>query len=473
VILLLGAAISAAVLHGTFANEVARVAAIGVGISLAIAIALDARRGIRNLIRADLLAIVAYYFLTLFEFLFPQPNFNTLVSTESAHRGVFIVLVGLCGLVIGRHLLRPKRQPFARLLTQEFPTSWFVTVFWASAAIGYAHMLLAVNFNVLEMIDAFMGPRFSQPWSRGKFGDWKALFYELGMLIQLLPPIAGIVLARRHRYSALQLLPLVAVFLFTLFYGFTTGTRNVFLSYLVTFMIGFSFALPPSRHRELYFVSAVCAGLTLFATFFMLQFRTVGLKAYLEDSYVPPDTQERTLYVDYNLYAVCKLAEVFPARSDFVGFEIPYNALVRPIPRAIWPGKPEGLSTSIEEAMNQEGLTISASFAGEAYMSGGSWTVFAIGLFFGILTGWWGYLASPRNSELGILIYASGFFAAVISMRSLFVFTTALLPTIAAFIGGSYLVSKLVSQAKRWLGGRSVVGRPMPQRPGPPRNQRP
>ena len=53
-------------------------------------------------------------------------------------------------------------------------------------------------------------------------------------------------------------------------------------------------------------------------------------------------------------------------------------------------------------------------------------------LGFGALTGWWSHLASAQNSELGILIYSSGFFATVISMRSLFVFTTALLPTVAA-----------------------------------------
>ena len=45
----------------------------------------------------------------------------------------------------------------------------------------------------------------------------------------------------------------------------------------------------------------------------------------------------------------------FPRTHPFLGFEIPYQALIRPIPRAIWPGKPEGLSMTIEDVMEVEG----------------------------------------------------------------------------------------------------------------------
>jgi hypothetical protein len=65
--------------------------------------------------------------------------------------------------------------------------------------------------------------------------------------------------------------------------------------------------------------------------------------------------------------------------------------------------------------------------------------VFVAGLFFGLLARWWGRFGHPRNSDLGVLIYASGFFAATISMRSLYVCTTAVLPTMAAVIGANLL----------------------------------
>jgi hypothetical protein len=197
----------------------------------------------------------------------------------------------------------------------------------------------------------------------------------------------------------------------------------------------------------------------LAATVLMLQFRSVGFKNFLTGNYEHHESKEQIMFVDYNLYAIGKLVEVFPKYQAYLGMEVPYLALIRPIPRAVWPGKPEGLSASIEEALGMEGLTIAASFAGEAYMAGGTLAVFLIALFFGAITGWWSYLSSSRNSELGILIYASGFFAAVISMRSLFVFTTALMPTVAAIIIGTYAVRKLAAKARQW-GNRRASARP-------------
>ena len=103
-------------------------------------------------------------------------------------------------------------------------------------------------------------------------------------------------------------------------------------------------------------------------------------------------------------------------------------------------------------------------------MSGGMIAVLVTALFFGLLTGWWNFLASARNSELGILIYASGFFASVISMRSLFVFTTALLPTAAALVIGTFAVKHLAAQAARLAGRRTAFRGAPPRPPGrPPR----
>jgi hypothetical protein len=131
------------------------------------------------------------------------------------------------------------------------------------------------------------------------------------------------------------------------------------------------------------------------------------------------------------------------------------------------------MSTTIEEVVGAEGWTVSATFAGEAYMSGGFIAIGLIALGFGALTGWWSHLASAQNSELGILIYSSGFFATVISMRSLLVFTTALLPTVAALIIGTYAVRLLAAQAQRLLALANLRSRAQKRMGIPPRPQRP
>jgi oligosaccharide repeat unit polymerase len=467
-------AISGLVANGDLPSTLARVVSIGVMLSLGISVLADWRLGgLRNLVRADLMAILAFYFLTLFEFLFPQPTFDAMVDLRATHEGLICVLLGFTGLLIGRHLLHPKKQPFTHTLTRETPAIWIVLIFWTCFFIGYMHMLIAVNFNPIEMIEWFMEPRFTQPWGRGRFGDWKAMLFELGMLINLIPPLAGIIIARRQRYSTLQLTLVCLGLALTLFFGFTTGTRNIIATYLVTFLIAYTFTLSAARQKELIVLFAASGLFMVFATYFMLQFRGVGFRNYLAGNYEPPPPTERTFFVDYNLYAISRLTEVFPAKKAYLGWEIPYLALVRPIPRAIWPAKPEGMSYTIEDAMGVDGnsVTIAASFVGEAYISGGLIAVFIIATGFGALTGWWSHLASPKNSELGILIYASGFFASVISMRSLFVFTTALLPTVAAMIIGTYAVKILTNQAQRLLliaARRSAPVRrpaPPPQRP--------
>ena len=439
---LLGLALTAVLLHGKVPSDVAQVGAFGAAISLGITLFFDAQRGIRNLVRADVMALLALYFLTLFEFLFPQSAFNSLTDVPTAKLGVIACLVGFAGLIIGRHALRkPQRHPFPHLFTHEVGNGWMLLIFWGAMLLGYFHMLLAVNFNVAEMVEYFVAPRFSQPWSRAKFGDWKALLHELGMLLYLVPPVAGIILARRKTYSPLSLVLVTIGLLFTLFYGFSGGTRNVFAAYLLTFLIGYAFATGLEKKRELLTLTISVATLLIVSTFAMLHFRDAGLATYLKDENgIPENTSNTSLYIDYNLYAICNLITVFPDRHPYLGLEVPYQALIRPIPRALWKGKPEGLSMTIEEALGVEGLTIAASFVGEAYMSGGFIAVLLAGLFFGAITSWWDYLSSDRNSQLGILVYSSGFFAAVISMRSLFVFSTAILPTVAAVVAGSVVV---------------------------------
>jgi len=461
-------AVTALVAHGNLPSTLSRASAIGTLLGIVLSIIADLRKGgLRNLIRADLMAILAFYFLTLFEFLFPQPNFDEMSDLHTTHFAIMGVYLGFLGLFVGRHLIHPKKQPFARTLTHDIPAVWMVGIFWFCFIVGYLHMFIAVDFDVLEMLRQFAEPRFTQPWQRGRLGDWKALLVELGLFIYLIPPLTGIIIARRQRYGKISLFLTTMGLLLTLYYGFSSGTRNLFASYLVTFLIAYSFALPFARHKELVILCTGSGLLMLFATYFMLQFRNVGLTNYITGNYEPSPAMEKTMFVDYNLYAICRLTEVFPNRQPYLGLEIPYQALIRPIPRAVWAGKPEGLSSSIEDALGVEGVTISASFVGEAYMCGGLTTVLIIGLVFGALTGWWSYLASSKNSELGILIYASGFFATVISMRSLLVFTTALMPTMAALVIATQAVRVLTIQAQRLL-RQAARGKPPVRQPVPP-----
>ena len=81
-------------------------------------------------------------------------------------------------------------------------------------------------------------------------------------------------------------------------------------------------------------------------------------------------------------------------------------------------------------------------------MSGGMVGVILTAIAFGAINGWWNRLGRVDNSPFGHLVFSSGFFAAVISMRSMLVFTTAILPTIAALLVGNWLVNLRKKKSK-------------------------
>ncbi len=433
-------------------SGLAHTTAVGVLATLGVSFAFEARGGLKNLVRPDLVGILALYYLTLYEFIFPQPYFDAnMPDMPSVRLALWAVIMGFVGLFIGRHLVKRGRQPFEQIMTRSVPPTWLAVILWSCFFLGFLHVLLATNFDIPVIIEAMLRARFDQPWGRGRLGDWKALITELQLLLYLVPPLFGLMLGKRERYSAINLLLSGLAFLWLLFFGFTGGTRNVFAAYLITFLIAFTFSSPPQRRAQVIVVAVICGAMMVMATRVMLDMRTVGLKRWLEGDMPNMITRQNSgVFVDDNLLAISVLTQYFPKQNQdrYLGFEIPYLALIRPIPRALWPGKPTGMSISIEKVFNVKGVTIAATFVGEAYMSGGLVAVLLEGLVLGMLATFWNRFSSQKNSELGLLVYSSGFFAVTITMRSSFALTTALLPCVAGILFGKFLLPKIRQKLK-------------------------
>ncbi len=449
-------------------SGLAHTTAVGVLATLGLSFAFEARGGLKNLVRPDLVGILALYYLTLYEFLFPQPYFDAnMPDLPSVRLALWAVVMGFIGLFIGRHLVRQGKQPFEDVMTRNVPPTWLAAILWTCFFLGFLHVLLATNFDISVIIEAMLRARFDQPWGRGRLGDWKALITELQLLLYLVPPLFGLMLGKREQYSGINLFLAFLAFLWLLFFGFTGGTRNVFAAYLVTFLVAFTFSSPPERRAQVITVAVICGAMMIVATRVMLDMRTVGLKRWLQGDMPNMITrQNSSVFVDDNLLAISVLTQYFPKQNQdrYLGFEIPYLALIRPIPRAIWPGKPTGMSVSIEKVFNVKGVTIAATFVGEAYMSGGLVAVLLEGLVLGMLATFWNRFSSQKNSELGLLVYSSGFFAVTITMRSSFALTTALLPCVVGILFGKFVLPKIRQKLKP----RAVVPPRMRGRTGAP-----
>ncbi|MDX2212465.1 MAG: O-antigen polymerase [Oculatellaceae cyanobacterium bins.114] len=418
---------------GETPSEMARVTAIAIGIAFLASVFFDGRKGLYNLFRTDLLCLIGIYGLTLAEFLFPQDDFNRIVEVMGTAHALDAVLLGITGLTLGRHLVTTKPIRSDRINLEISNATLFRTIV-VCAFMGYLYMLISVQFNPLALIDGMLGPRFSEPWTRGRLGSWSSLLTELNLLCYAIPPLTGVIWNRRQFFSRVQILIVLAIFALVMFQGFSSGTRNIFIAYVATFLMGYLLTLRVNNFRNTILPILVAVFISLFASYHMLEFRTMGLRNYIVNQVYAGDTVRQTLAVDYNLVSLAPVIDAFPDKHPFLGFEIISWALIKPVPRAFWPGKPEGLSVSIEELTGAKGWTVATTYLGESYMMAGWLGVIGMSLLFGALAAWWNRMAIQGQSDYSLVVYALGFFAAGITMRSMFWLTTAILPVIALLV---------------------------------------
>ncbi len=413
-------------------TEIAQAAAIPVGLGLIISVGLDSTRGWGNLFRTDLVCLSSLYFFTLIEFLFPQDEFFDQSATSSATvQAINMVLIAFICLAIGRHFSLFKPIPKKWLNFSNIPDQSLFRLFVVASFLGYFYLLWTVNFNILEAMDKMLGARFTQPWSRGAQGGITSLFSELSLFRYVIPPIAGILINRRQNFKNWQILFVLLVLFFTLYEGFTGGTRSVFGAYLASFLAGYFLTLKEVKLWKILVPLAMAAYALIFATRHMLGFRTIGLRTYIEFGLYESVQADESIAVDYNLLSLGKIIDAMPSIYDFLGWNLIYVFATKPIPRFFWADKPEGLETPIETVVGAEGLTIAITYVGEAYMIAGLISVILVSLLIGTLSNWWTRIIAQQSSGYAVAVGAVGFFVAAVTMRSLAFFTTMILPIIA------------------------------------------
>ncbi|NDV62306.1 oligosaccharide repeat unit polymerase [Puniceicoccales bacterium CK1056] len=422
-------------------------------IGLIVSFLLDWRHGLRNLIRVDVFALLAFYFLTYFEFLFPQSRFDYLVVGSDVVKAVHLTLVGLATFAIARHIdVLPKRW-LGFIGEIEMRRGDLLAIYFGAFILSSLPMWLSVEFNPVRWFDELMSPRFGRAWGRGKFGDVSALLHELKLLGYIMPPIAGVIFANRKDYSKFALFFVLITLLTLWFVAFSSGTRNILAIQMAGFLGGFLIIQKRLKIMPVAILGLVIAVTFVFLAEMMLEFRQVGLKRYLaegreyasyyafQDEYYGEDaaTTDSGYFVDYNLWRIAQMVAAFPELYDYIGWNLPFVAITKPIPRALWPGKPTDLKVGLEEVIGAKGYTIACTWVGEAYVAGGVIWIVATGILIGIFCCFWNQLANFIHSPFPLVVFASGFYSILLLMRSLLFFTTALLPSIALIIMGAFI----------------------------------
>jgi hypothetical protein len=429
---------AAAFLGGSTPQEIGFRAAVCVGAGLLLSLWIEIRHSPRTLCRTDLVAMVALYYLIFFEFLSPGESLRVVLTAPEMTDGVRVSLLGFLGLALGRHLDlgRSIGGAIETMVHREISRPKLVKMFWLCLLIGYFHMLLAVQFDVIRMFEAiFTAGRFGMPWQRGQFGNWKTLLNEFAGLLYLCPALAGMMFARPGRFGSWSRIGVIIGLILTALQGISTGTRFVMMGYVCAFVTVYILSLPELNFAKLLRITLPAAAIVVSITVILLQFRNRGVSISVgELSTGETEVNTSNIEVDRNLSVIAKIVSSVPNIFPYIGLEPYIVTLVRPIPRALWPGKPEGVSVSPATVIEETQATIASTFVGEAYLSRGSYAVFFTGLAFGWLMAIWSRVGSRLTCNGSILVYASGVYAFALSMRSMTEFFAILMPTLAAVV---------------------------------------
>jgi hypothetical protein len=113
-----------------------------------------------------------------------------------------------------------------------------------------------------------------------------------------------------------------------------------------------------------------------------------------------------------------QIIHLFPKSVEYVGSQPIVFALIRPVPRALWPEKPIDPGYSLPALVGVTGASLSSSMLGELYASWGLFAVFIGGMFMGVLAKFWSAVDATGTNN-GSFLYALGAMVLFASIRSL------------------------------------------------------
>jgi oligosaccharide repeat unit polymerase len=359
----------------------------------------------KALLRAEHLLVIAPVYWLLLDLL--QGAYSMAGISNAIIEAAFISIgIFVCCVWIGS-MGRAWRVPaFIRnSVAKDLPSSVYFYLAIASFLLGISKFAAATDFNMIAMFRHIGSGRWDAPWARGQLGGWDAFLDHLqyfGYLTAVLTVVVGRRMGWRNWRTILGALMSVVMALFLVQSGSRRVIGVVVGMALVFWILGQDSGLKV-KHAAAATVTVIAL---LVAMQIMLQYRNVGLTVALSDPSVenealPPNEY---VHVDDNFYRLCQVIQLIPNTHPYVYQGYLMYALVRPIPRVLWPDKPVDAGFDLTRAVGDQEVSYSCSVIGELYMSLG---------FLGIAIGGWlyGRLAALAN---GVLTQSAGLGAVVI-----------------------------------------------------------
>jgi hypothetical protein len=319
---------------------------------------------------------------------------------------------------------------------REFPPHVYFSIGLVAFAMAFLRFAIPCGFDFNVMFNALLEDRWSAPWARGAIGDWDSFLDHVAYFGYILP-VLTVVLSRRIGWLAPRTLILAGCsVIITLFIAQGGGRRIV--GVLLGSALAYWFLTLKRvniRAAVVFCTVIICIGT---AMNFILEIRGTGLGERAEQE-VPFENDETEsdfvfLHIDDQFLRLTQMCYIFPTFADYVGWDYITYVVVRPIPRALWPGKPVGIDFDVSAALGGQGASLTTSVIGELIMCGGYFAIILGGLFYGCVAAALVPLRSARFGTGGRLLYSCGLlmlFAGFRSMAELILMSYMLLAYIA------------------------------------------
>lgn len=411
-----------------------RHAAYVMGGFLLAALACEATAGLKALIRVDLVALIGLYFLTFAEFLAPETRILYNRQTGMAAYACNLVAVGMAFLAIGRHFPIRVKGRLVRPRLPDIGANSLFQLFLFLFALGYAYLFISVNFNIFQIFESALQPRFMRPWQRGAIGGISSVLTELQLLLYPLAAVGGYLLARRSEIGLSRTIICIFLITFMLFIDITDGARNVFLIKGAIFTGTYLFAAKKITNMKIFVFGCFSISIILIISVFTLNIRGEGLRRSIAEGQFQVANEEGFM-LDNNLISIARVSSVYPYPYPYPGSDIVIQIFTKWVPRAIWPGKPVEWENSIERALGTGGgYTLAVTSVGEAYLISGLPSLIFVMLVMGSIFSTWNLVAYYARSNLDLIYYGAGFYVAMLGVRSIQFITIAIVPLVAFFI---------------------------------------
>ena len=352
---------------------------------------------VRNLL---LIGVVYWLLADLVQGLYPIEATTEGIETAFLATGVFAAGVSIGGAILVGGLPAGIR----RIIRLELSDAHVLALATLCFVVGIFYYVFMADFSPSLIMQAlFDRGRFAAPWSRGALGDWHSFIEQFTYFGYLLPPFAAVMYMRGR--SLLNLKTIYCVLLAACFLVFPAqgGTRtNIGATLGSAVLVGVLLS-----RRSLRTIHVVMMLGALFAVQVAMNIIVQNRGSGYSELRMSEWTFSR-IRVDDNFNRLAQTADFVPAYFPYSGLQFVLFSLVRPIPRALWPGKPVYQGFTVQEALGEEETSLTNSVIGEAYSGYGFSLVLVMGMSFGALARWWEQTLEKPPTSGGVMLYALG-----------------------------------------------------------------